>query len=365
MIPLAQPQVGKKEAQALARVVRSRVLASGEEVKRFEALFGTYLGLDASRAVAVSNGTTALHAALAPLKLRANDEVLTTPFTFIATANAVIHAGARPRFADVDPCTWNLSPSAAQKALDRGGKRVKAVLAVHLFGHPADMEALGALCRKKGLALLEDCAQAHGAEMGGRKVGGFGRCAAFSFYATKNLPCGEGGMVTTRSQADAALIRSFVNHGRGPSGHEILGYNYRLNNLAAAVGLCQLEKLEAFNAARRRNAALYRELLSGVKTLTLPTERPGFRHVYHQYTVLAPNRDLLSAELRKRGIDTKPFYPRIVPREPVYRALGYGERPFPVAENAAARCLSLPVHPGVTVKQARFIASQIREVLSK
>jgi perosamine synthetase len=224
---------------------------------------------------------------------------------------------------------------------------------------------LGGLCRKKGLILVEDCAQAHGAEMGGRKVGTFGRCAAFSFYATKNLPCGEGGCVTTDSDKDAAFVRSFVNHGRGPSGHEILGYNYRLNNLAAAVGLCQLKRLGAFNAARRRNAALYRDLLTGIKRLTLPVEWPGYRHVYHQFTVLVPDRDGLSAELRTSGIDTKPFYPRIVPREPIYRSLGYGSQSFPVAENAAAHCLSLPVHPGVSEKQVRFIARRIREVLAK
>jgi perosamine synthetase len=365
MIPLAQPQVGKQEIQALARVVKSRVLASGREVHQFEALFAAYLGFDPSAAVAVSNGTTALHAALAPLKLKAGDEVLTTPFTFIATANSVIHAGGKPRFADVDPSTWNLSPSSAQKALDKGGRRVRAVLAVHLFGHPADVKGLGALCRKKGLALVEDCAQAHGAEVDGRKVGTFGRTAAFSFYATKNLPCGEGGMALARSVPDAALIRSFVNHGRGPTGHEIMGYNYRLNNLAAAVGLCQLKKLDAFNAARRRNAALYRSLLAGIRNLTLPIEWPGCRHVYHQFTVLVPDRNGLSEEMRKRGVDTKPFYPRIVPQEMVYRKLGYGRLSFPIAENAAAHCLSLPVHPGVTEKQIRFIVLQMREVLSK
>jgi perosamine synthetase len=364
MIYLAQPQVGSEEKKALAKVVDSRVLASGREVSEFEALFAAYLGLKPSQAVASSNGTTSLHAALAPLGLKKGDEVLTTPFTFIATSNSVLHAGAKPVFADVDPETWNLSPQAVRKVLDKRGRKVKAILAVHLFGHPADVHALGDLCKKKGLALVEDCAQAHGAAVGERRVGSFGRTASFSFYATKNLPCGEGGMVLAHSEKEAAFIRSFVNHGRGPTGHEVVGYNYRLNNLAAAVGLCQLKKLEKLNQARRRNAALYQRLLRDVPGLTLPVERSGTHHVYHQFTVLAPDRDALSAELRKRGVDSKPFYPRVIPQEPCYKAMGYGRESYPVAENATAHCLSLPVHPGVSEKQVRFIATAIREIMA-
>jgi perosamine synthetase len=363
MIPLAQPQVGRAEVKALERVVRSRVLASGREVGRFESGFARYLGAPAGGAVACANGTAALHAALRPLGLKPRDEVLTTPFTFIATANSILHAGAKPRFADVDPFTYNLDPRAAKASLDRGGARVKAILVVHLFGHPADLEALGDLCRRKGIALVEDCAQAHGAMFGGRRVGTFGRTSAFSFYATKNLPCGEGGMVVCRSARDAATVRSFVNHGRGPGGFETVGYNYRLNNLAAAVGLCQLGRLEAFNAARRRNAALYRRELAGVKGLVLPVEWPGVTHVYHQFTVLAPGRDALGEALRERGVDSRPFYARTVPQEPAYRALGHGRRSYPVAEDAARRCLSLPVHPGVTEKQVRLVSRHIRAIL--
>lgn len=363
MIHLAQPQVGKDEIRALARVVESRMLASGKEVSEFEALFAAYLGMKAPQAIASSNGTTALHAALAPLGLKKGDEVVTTPFTFIATANSVLFTGAKPVFADVDPVTYDLSPTAVEKVLSKRGKKVKAVLAVHLFGHPADVKGLSALCKKRGIPLVEDCAQAHGAAIGKQRVGSFGRTAAFSFYATKNLPCGEGGMVMASSPKDSAYIRSFVNHGRGPTGHEMLGYNYRLNNLAAAVGLCQLKKLEAHNEARRKNAALYHELLSGVPGLTLPRELPGYRHVYHQYTVLVPDRDALSARLREKGIDSKPFYPRVVPQEPAYRAMGYGRERFPVAEHAAAHCLSLPVHPGLRVKDVRYVARCLREAL--
>jgi perosamine synthetase len=301
---------------------------------------------------------------LAPLNLKKGDEVLTTPFTFVATANSILHAGAIPVFADVDPVTYNLSPKAAQKVLDRRGHKIKAILAVHLFGHPADVHGLSALCKKKGLSLVEDCAQAHGAALGGKRVGTFGRTASFSFYATKNLPCGEGGMVMAQSEKEASFIRSFVNHGRGPSGHEFVGYNYRLNNLAAAVGLCQLKKLETFNKTRRRHAQIYGELLLGVKGLVLPVEWPGYHHVYHQYTVLVPDRDKLSEELRKRGVDSKPFYPRIIPHEPAYRKMGYGKQSFPVAEYATAHCLSLPVHPGLKAQQIRFIAKAIREILA-
>lgn len=363
MIYLAQPQVGKDEIKALTKVIQSKILASGKEVSDFEAGFASYLGLKPSQAVACSNGTTALHAALAPLRLKKGDEVITTPFTFIATANSILYSGAKPIFADVDPLTWNLSPEAVLKTLDRRGKKVKAILAVHLFGHPADVYGLMAICKKKGLAFVEDCAQAHGAAVEGRRVGTFGRTAAFSFYATKNLPCGEGGMILAQSEKDSAHIRSFVNHGRGPTGHEILGYNYRLNNMAAAVGLCQLKKLEKFNALRRKNAHLYQDLLAGVEGINLPVELPGFHHVYHQFTVLVNNRDAFAAELRKRGIDSKPFYPRPVPKEPMYLKLGYGREKYPIAENATKYCLSLPVHPGVTEKQVRFIAKNIREIL--
>jgi perosamine synthetase len=364
MIYLAQPQVGKEEAKALALVVQSRVLASGRRVAEFEALFAAYLGWKPSQAIATSNGTTSLHAALAPLGLKKGDEVVTTPFTFIATSNSVIHAGAKPVFADVDPRTWNLSPQAVSKVLDKRGRKVKAILAVHLFGHPADVQALSKLSKKKGIPLIEDCAQAHGAECDGRRVGTFGRASSFSFYATKNLPCGEGGMALASGEKDAVFIRSFINHGRGPNGHEMVGYNYRLNNLAAAVGLCQLRKLETFNAVRRRNAKLYNQLLAGLLGVTLPVELPGYRHVYHQYTLLVPNREVLSVELRKRDVDSKPFYARTITQEPAYKALGYGKESYPVAEYAAAHCLSLPVHPGVTEKQVRFIAKSVREILT-
>lgn len=360
MIRLVEPQVGEPEIRALARVVRSRHLAAGPETAAFEREFARFLGVAADRTVAVANGTAALLAAWSLLGLRRGDEVLTTPFTFAATANSVLLSGARPRFADIDPATFGLSPEAARRALDRGGRRVKAVLAVHLYGHPAPLEGLLDLCRRKGLPLLEDCAQAQGALYGGRPVGTFGLAAAFSFYATKNMACGEGGMVVVRSARDAARVRAFGNHGRGPRGHETLGGNLRLNDLASAVGRRQLARLSAGNARRRRNAALYGRLLSGVRGLVLPLEWPGCRHVYHQYTVQISGRDRLARELARRGVEARAFYPRPLTQEPLYLSLGYGRLEFPEAERAAARCLSIPVHPGLTDRQVERVASALR-----
>ena len=254
MIRLAQPHLGDAEIEAVTDVLRSGIIASGPVVRRFEEEFAAYVGV--RHGIAVANGTVALHAALLGAGVQPGDRVVTTPFTFIATANAILHCGAVPVFSDIDPDTYNLSPSCLEETLARlaeAGTPAKVVLPVHLFGLPCDMAAIRTVAAKYGAVIVEDAAQAHGAAFHGRRAGSFGLTAAFSFYATKNLATGEGGMIVTDSDDVAKYIRSLINHGRiGRYEHDLLGYNYRMTDIAAAIGLVQLGKLEQLNLRRRR-----------------------------------------------------------------------------------------------------------------
>lgn len=356
--PVLNPEVLKVWRSAY----RSAQLAAGPITRRFTEFFAKLLGISADRVVPVANGTAALQAALAPIRLRQGDEVLTTPFTFAATAGAVVLSGATPRFADIDPLTYGLSPSAVKKELDRFGRKVKAVLVVHLYGHPALLEELGDLCRKKGLPLIEDCAQAHGAALRGRPVGTFGFSAAFSFYATKNIACGEGGMAVFSSRKDAEIARAFADHGRGKTGFERLGGNFRMNDLCAAVGLCQLKTFERFQKMRRRQAQAYQAALSGRNNMVVPVEAPQCRHGWHLYTILTPNRDGLRGELQKRGVETRVFYPRLLPEEPFYRSVSRWGGDFPVGERVSRTCLSLPLGPHLSERHLAYVLRILNQV---
>src|SRR5690606_39025157 len=286
------------------------------------------------------------HAALLGAGVEPGDHVVTTPFTFIATANAIMHCGAVPVFADIDPVTYNLSPEALAETLTRlnkAGTPAKAVLPVHLFGLPCDMGAIRTIAAEHGAVIVEDAAQAHGAAYNGRRAGSFGLTAAFSFYATKNLATGEGGMVVTDSDEVAEYVRRLINHGRvGRYVHDRLGYNYRMTDIAAAIGLVQLRKLEQMNLRRRRNARRLTEALADIGEYKLPVEPEGYYHVYHQYTVRHKNRDALSEELRRRGVDSAAIYPLALHQQPFYQKLGYGNERLPVAEEAARHVLSVP-----------------------
>ncbi len=298
LIPIARPIIGEEEKQAVLGVLDSGQLAQGRLVREFEEAFARWLGV--REAVAVSSGTAALMLALQAHGLGPGDEVITTPFSFIASANAALYLGAHPVFADVCADDFNIDPAQVEARIT---PRTKAILPVHLYGHPARMTEIISIAQRHGLLVVEDAAQAHGAELDGRKVGTFAT-ACFSFYPTKNMTTGEGGMVTTDDGQVADLLRKLRDQGQAALyHHELLAYNWRMTEIAAAMGLAQLKRLEESNERRRRNAQYLSQRLKGVVT---PMEREGCRHVYHQYTVRVPQkRDALLEHLRQRGIGTR------------------------------------------------------------
>jgi perosamine synthetase len=355
---MAKPLVGQAELDAVADVLRSGQLAQGNAVAAFEAAFAEYIGC--RYAVATSSGTTALHLMLLALGLRPGDEVITTPFTFIATANAIRFTGARVVFADIDPTTLNISPVAVEARIT---PRTRAVLAVHLYGNPCNMGALRSITKRHNVMLLEDACQAHGAEISGERVGNPGP-ACFSFYPTKNMTCGEGGMICTSDAGlaeRAALLRA---HGmRQRYVHEALGFNFRMTDIHAALGLVQLGRLGDLNAARRANAEYYDATLVGVRR---PVILEGSHSAWHQYTLIVDpgRRDMVVAQLRQRGIGVDIYYPVPIHQQSIYQGLGLG-RAYPIAEMAAKSVLSIPVHPGLTRDDLAFISQEVNHVLAE
>jgi perosamine synthetase len=338
--------------------MESGMIAQGERVAEFEGSFASYCGV--KHAIATSNGTTALHAALLAAGIGAGDEVIVPSFTFIASATSVSMCGARPVFADVDDRTFTLDPSSVEGLLT---PRTKAVMGVHLFGQPFDVPAISALCREHDLLLIEDAAQAHGSTHGGKKVGSFGGLGCFSFYATKNMTTGEGGMVTTDDPDLADRVRLLINHGQKEKYlHTTLGYNYRMTDMAAAMGLVQLKRLDGMNARRAANAGYLDENLRS-PGIVPPFVRPGSTHVYHQYVVKVGTaarlpRDALVQALAARGIGTAIHYPRPVHDQPLYRGLP-GKAPCPVSGRLSRSVLSLPVHPLLTGEDLEAIACAV------
>jgi perosamine synthetase len=353
MIPLSKPILGEEEVEAVAAVLRSGNLVQGELVARFERRFAGLVGV--KHAVAVSSGTAALHIALLAHRIGPGDEVITSPFTFVATANAVLYTGGRPVFVDIADDSFNIRPDLVEAAIT---PRTKAILAVHLYGRPADMLAICAIASRHDLAVIEDAAQAHGAALGERKVGSFGT-GCFSFYATKNVTTAEGGVVTTDDEGLAERLRMLRSHGqRERYCHELLGYNYRLTDLQAALGLVQLDRLEEFTSRRIANAEYLTRQLASVGVCT-PMSTPGARHVYHQYTVRFPvGRDDVARALHAAGVGSGIHYPLPVHQQPLYRDLGYREK-LPAAERASREVLSLPVHPGLTQPELSTIAREV------
>ena len=364
MIPVSRVELGADEEALVLEVLRSGHLAQGPKVAELEACFVELTG--AAHAVAVSNGTVALVAALAALDLEPGAEVVTSPFTFVATVNAALEAGATVRFADIDPVTFCVERAGLEAAVT---ERTRVLLPVHLYGQAADMDAVVELASRTGAAIVEDAAQAHGAELAGRRVGSFG-LGCFSLYATKNVTTGEGGIVTTNDDALADRLRLLRNQGmRVRYQYEIAGHNYRLTDLQAAVGIPQMRRLAERTEARRRNAAALTERLAGVEGLVLPVEAPGRRHVWHQYTVrVTPDarctRDELADALTARGVGCGIYYPR-----PAYDYDCYRDDPrvvvdhLPVVEQVAREVLSLPVHPLLTEGEVDAIAAAVRAAL--
>lgn len=361
MIPVSRPVLGKEEADAVAKVMESGMIAQGQVVAEFERSFASYCGV--KHAVATSNGTTALHAALLAAGIGPGDEVIVPSFTFIATATPVSMCGATPVFADVDDRTFTLDPASVEGLIT---PKTRAVMGVHLFGQPFDIPALTGICRDHTLLLIEDAAQAHGSSFKGRKMGSFGELACFSFYATKNMTTGEGGMVTTDDAELAGRIRLLINHGQKEKYlHTSLGYNYRMTDMAGAMGLVQLKKLDGMNARRAANAG-YLDQSFRCPGLVTPYVRPDSTHVYHQYVVKVEKgsrlpRDGLRQALAARGVGTAIHYPRPVHDQPLYRGLR-GKDPCPVSSRLASSVLSLPVHPLVTGDDLTAIVRAVNEV---
>ena len=364
-IPLARPLLGEAEEQAVAEVLRSGQLSLGPRVPAFEQAFAARLGV--AHASAVSSGTAGLHLALRAVGVSDGDEVITSPFSFVASANAAIFERARPIFADIDRRTLNLDPDAAAAAV---GERTRAVLPVHIFGYPADLPAFERL----GLPIVEDACEALGAIHGdGTPVGGRGHPAVFGFYANKQLTTGEGGMVTTADGAVKQRMDSERNQGRAPDmgwlDHDRLGFNYRLSDIASAIGLTQLERLDELLADRAAAAALYREALAGIEDLELPCEdADGASRGWFVFVVQLPHgieRDETVRALRAHGVQSKPYLPAIHLMTYYRETFGHREGEFPVCEDVAARSLALPFFPGLSEQQVQRVAVALRAVLGR
>jgi perosamine synthetase len=371
VIPIAQPVIGREEEEAVLEVLRSGHLSLGPRVPEFERRFAAFVG--AATASAMSSGTTALHLAYRAVGVTDGTEVVTTPFTFVATANAAVYERARPVFADIDPVTLNLDPEAARAAIT---ERTSAVVPVHIFGYPADMKAFEAM----GVPIVEDAAQGlGGVHHDGVAIGGRGHPAIFGFYPNKQLATGEGGMITLGSEAMKVTIDSERNQGRAPDmdwlDHDRLGFNYRLSDVACAIGLAQMDRLEGMLADRARAAAWYREALAPLaaeRGLGLPCEDgatiAGDRRGWFVFVVQVPHdgpsRDEVIRALRERGIQSKPYLPAVHLMSYYRETFGYREGQFPVCEDIAARSLALPFFPQLTQSQVARVSATLADILS-
>ena len=359
MIPIAKPLIGKEEKDAVQAVMDSGVIAQGPRVKEFEEKFAKYVG--AEYAVATSSGTTALHIALLANGVGPGDEVITTAFTFIASANVILFCGAKPVFADIGE-DYNINPEGiAQKITPK----TKAMLPVHLYGQPADMRAIMDLAQEHGIKVVEDACQSHGAEYRRKRVGSFST-GCFSFYPTKNMTTSEGGIVTTIHKDVFDRCNLLRAHGMPVRyHHDSLGFNFRLTDIAAAIGLEQLKKLEGFNEARIRNAKLLTKGLSEIEGIVTPRIYPERRHVFHQYTIrlhgFPLTRDDVIKKLNEAQVGSMVYYPIPVHKQKLYRDLGYRDA-IPVTEQFSAEVLSLPVHPSVTESDVDRIVSAFRSM---
>ena len=367
MIPINLPKIGEEEVEAVAKVLRSglltQALGAGPMVTKFEKKFAGFAGV--KHAVAVNTGTAALHSAVVSAGVKPGDEVILPSFTFVATAEAVVMAGGKPVFTDIDPETYNISPAEIEKAVT---KKTKAIVPVDLYGLPAEIKPIREIAAEHDLAVVEDAAQAHGATYAGKPVGVFADVACWSLYASKNMTTGEGGVITTGNDEMAETMRLMRTHGeKAKYASLMLGYNYRMSEIQAAIGLVQLEKLPAFVAKRRENARRLTRILAKTEKLQLPVEPKGREHSWYLYTVRLKNateseRNKIVEELRKKDIGATVYYINPVHLMPYYRD-SFGRRKLPETEKAAKQVFSLPIHPGVTEEQMDYIGKTLLHLL--
>ena len=361
-IPVCAPLVGEREVEVVTRAIRSSWISSmGPQVQEFESKFAAFC--ETKFGVATNSGTTALHLALEGLKIKEGDEVILPTFTMIASANAIEYTGARPVLVDADPTTWNMNVTEVE---DKVSANTKAIMPVHIYGHPTDMQPLVELATKRDLAIVEDAAEAHGAEYKGKKVGSIGDVGSFSFYANKIITTGEGGMNTTNDPDLAERMSWLRAHAFGKGGkhfwHEELGFGYRMSSLQAAMGLAQIERLEDLVRARRSHARLYNELLSSLSEehIVLPPEEPWAKSVFWMYSILVKNasiRDELMKSLERGGIETRTFfYP--IHKQPYYSSRFANEN-FPVADDISMRGINLPSGNGLTQEEVSYVCQHV------
>ncbi len=359
MISIAQPLIGEDEKRAVMEVLDSGHIAQGPRVQQFEEEFAAWTGT--RYAIAVSSGTAALHLALLAHDIGPGDQVITSSFSFMASASTIALSGAQPRFADIEPAYFTLDP---EKILRQMTPSVRAIIPVHLFGQACDMDAISEIAERYGLIVIEDACQAHGAKWQGRMVGSFGT-ACYSFYPTKNMTTGEGGMVTTNDADLADRLRLLRNHGmRQRYVHETLGYNLRMMDMQAAIGLVQLGKVDQWNRQRQTNAEYLTEQLQSVAGVVTPQVRPGAEHVFHQYTVRVPNRSEVVQELQKAEIGVGIYYPTPIHLQQPFAARSLYTN-LPVTEASALEVLSLPVHPSLSTQQLDTIVCELSAAVAK
>ena len=361
-VPIAKPIIGEEEIENVVEVLKSGMIAQGPKVEEFEQKFAEWVGADYG--IAVNSGTAALHVALLSCGIGEGDEVITTPFTFIATGNSIVYTGAKPVFADIDLKTYTIDPESIEALIT---ENTKAILPVQLYGQSANMDRINEIAEKHGLIVIEDAAQAHGATCNGRNVGNMGGMACFSFYPTKNMTTSEGGIITTNDEELAEKAKIFRAHGASVRyHHDEIGYNFRMTDISAAIGLAQLDKIDGFNDARIKNAAYLNEGLKDVDGVVTPYCEDNSKHVYHQYTIRVEkgNRDDCVDIINECGVGTGIYYPIPLYNQPIYKSLGITGN-SPNAEIAADNVISLPAHPSLSKEDLDLVIEAVKTASEK
>lgn len=367
-INLIEPVLNRKMMKAAISALKNEFFLRGESVKKFEEEFANYIGTE--YAVAVSSGTAALHISLLALGVGQGDVVITTPATFISTANAIVYVGAKPIFVDISLSTYTIDPNEIEKTIKNYKNRVKAIIPVHLYGYPSNMDEIMEISEKYGIPIVEDACQAHGAEYKNKKLGSFGDAAAFSFYPSKNMTvAGDGGMITTNDYNIAEVAKQLRDVGRSKNNsylHDFIGFTARMNTVNAAIGKVQLKYLDKWNRKRRRIARRYSKELEGVGDIILPPKGDRkIKPVWHLYVIRTKYRDELKKFLEERGIQSGIHYPVPVHLQPPYRKMGFSEGLFPNSERWAREVLSIPLHPKLSDEDVGYVIESIKEFYKK